>query len=224
MTTIEQTTIRFLSDLAINNDRDWFSENRSRYESARDNFSLFVQAVINEITLFDPIYKGLESKSCIFRINRDTRFSHDKSVYKTNFGAFMVRGGKKNGDKYPGYYLHIEPGKSFVAGGAYIPPAPWLNAIRESISEDGDTLLEIINNREFRKWFSDLEGEKLKVPPRGYSKDHPHIELIKMKSFLAERSFTDREVLSPAFFNNVTGAFRAMKPLNDFLFSSGQPG
>ncbi len=219
MITIEQTTIKFLADLARNNDRVWFDGNRSRYEAARDNFSAFVQAVLDKIAGFDPIYKGLEAKSCIFRINRDTRFSHDKSVYKTNFGAFMVRGGKKNGDRYPGYYLHIEPGQSFVAGGAYIPPAPWLNAIRESISENGDRLIRIINSPEYSKWFNGLEGEMLKVPPRGYAKDNPHIELIKMKSFLAEKSFTDKKVLSPGFFEEVTGAFRAMKPLNDFLIN-----
>ncbi|MGE5348917.1 MAG: DUF2461 domain-containing protein [Actinomycetota bacterium] len=219
MITIEQTTIKFLTDLARNNDRAWFAENRQRYESARDNFSSFVQAVLDKIVGFDPIFKGLEAKNCIFRINRDTRFSHDKSVYKTNFGAFMVRGGKKNGDKYPGYYLHIEPGQSFVAGGAYIPPAPWLNTIRENIADSGDLLLKIIDSPEYRKWFSGLEGEKLKVPPRGFAKDHPYIELIKMKSFLAEKSFPDKQVVSPDFFEVVTGAFRAMKPLNDFLVS-----
>lgn len=217
MATIDQSTIRFLYDLSRHNDRLWFAENRSRYESARENFSAFVQAVIDEIVRFDPIFRGLEAKSCIFRINRDIRFTHDKSVYKTNFGAFMVRGGKKSADRFPGYYLHIEPGQSFISGGSYIPPAPWLNAIRERIAEDGDGLLKIINSREYRKYFNGLEGEKLKLPPRGFPKDHPHIELIKMKSFLPEKSLKDSEVIDPGFFNVVTGAFRAMKPLNDFL-------
>jgi len=217
MVTIDQSTIRFLHDLSRHNDRLWFAENRPRYESARENFSVFVQAVIDEIVSFDPIFRGLEAKSCIFRINRDIRFTHDKSVYKTNFGAFMVRGGKKSADRFPGYYLHIEPGQSFISGGSYIPPAPWLNAIREKIAEDGDSLIKIINSREYRKYFNGLEGEKLKLPPRGFSKDHPHIELIKMKSFLPEKSLTDSEVVAPGFFSVVTGAFRAMKPLNDFL-------
>ncbi|MFZ2286126.1 MAG: DUF2461 domain-containing protein [Bacteroidales bacterium] len=217
MVKIDKSTLTFLSDLRYHNEREWFSTNRNRYEEARGNFETFVQAVLDEIMKFDPIYKGLEAKSCIFRINRDTRFSHDKSVYKTNFGAFMVRGGKKNGDKFPGYYLHIEPGASFVTGGSYIPPSPWLNAIREQIDRNGDKLLQIISSRSYKKYFDGLEGEKLKVPPRGYSRDHPHIELIKMKSFLAERNFTDAGVLAPDFFETVTGAFRAMKPLNDFL-------
>ena len=217
MLQISKSTLTFLFDLKIHNEREWFSNNRSRYEEARRNFETFIQGILDEIMKFDPIYKGLEAKSCIFRINRDTRFSHDKSVYKTNFGAFMVRGGRKNGDKFPGYYLHIEPGASFVAGGAYIPPSPWLSAIREQISRDGDKLIRIINNSEYKKYFKSLEGESLKVPPRGYTKDHPHIELIKMKSFLAERNYSDAEVLAEDFFDTVTGAFRAMKPLNDFL-------
>ncbi len=217
MISIDRSTLKFLSDLRRHNDRLWFAENRSRYESARENFSLFVQAVIDEIVRFDPILRGLEAKSCIYRINRDIRFTNDKSVYKTNFGAFMVRGGKKSADRFPGYYLHIEPGQSFISGGSYIPPAPWLNAIRERIADEGDTLVKIINSREYRKYFSGLEGEKLKLPPRGFSKDHPHIELIKMKSFLPEKLLTDNEVIDPDFFKVVTGAFRAMKPLIDFL-------
>lgn len=214
---IEQSTILFLHDLGRNNDRLWFADNRSRYVEARGNYEIFIQALLDEIVKFDPIYQGLEAKSCIYRINRDIRFSRDKSVYKTNFGAFMVRGGKKNADKYPGYYLHIEPGASFISGGAYIPPSSWLNVIREKIAGDGDKLMEITNSIEYKKYFNGIEGESLKVPPRGYSKDHPHIELIKMKSFLADRNCTDTEVLAVDFFDTVIGAFRAMKPLNDFL-------
>ena len=217
MPQINKSTLTFLSGLKLNNEREWFNSNRSRYEEARKNFEAFVQAVIGEIVKFDPIYKGLEAKSCIFRINRDTRFSHDKSVYKTNFGAFMVRGGKKNGDRFPGYYFHIEPGSSFAAGGAYVPPTPWLNAIREKIEENADELIRVINNKEFKKYFGTLDGEKLKTAPKGYPRDHPYIELLKMKSFLAYRSISDRELTSEGCFDLVVSAFRAMKPLHDFL-------
>ena len=217
MPQINKSTLTFLSGLKLNNEREWFNNNRSRYEEARKNFEAFIQAVIGEIVKFDPIYKGLEAKSCIFRINRDTRFSHDKSVYKTNFGAFMVRGGKKNGDRFPGYYFHIEPGSSFAAGGAYVPPTPWLNAIREKIEENADELIRVINNKEFKKYFGALDGEKLKTAPKGYPRDHPYIELLKMKSFLAYRSISDRELTSEGCFDLVVSAFRAMKPLHDFL-------
>lgn len=217
MPQIKKSTLLFLSDLKNNNDRNWFAENRKRYEDAKSNYETFVQEILNEIVRFDPIFRGLEPKSCMFRINRDTRFSHDKSVYKTNFGAFMVRGGKKNGDKFPGYYFHIEPGSSFVAGGAYIPPAPWLNAIRERIDGDAERLIKIVNDKAFRKYFGGLEGEKLRTAPKGYPRDHPHIELLKMKSYLAEMAIPDKVITSDECFDLVVGAFRAMKPLNDFL-------
>jgi uncharacterized protein (TIGR02453 family) len=217
MPQIKKSTLLFLSDLKNNNDRNWFAENRKRYEDAKSNYETFVQEILNEIVRFDPIFRGLEPKSCMFRINRDTRFSHDKSVYKTNFGAFMVRGGKKNGDKFPGYYFHIEPGSSFVAGGAYIPPAPWLNAIRERIDGDAERLIKIVNDKEFRRYFGGLEGEKLRTAPKGYPKDHPHIELLKMKSYLAEMTIPDEVITSDECFDLVIGSFRAMKPLNDFL-------
>lgn len=214
---INKSTLSFLSDLKLNNDRDWFAENRKRYDEARYNYETFVQAVIDEIAGFDPILKGLGVKSCTFRIHRDTRFSHDKSVYKTNFGAFIVRGGKKNSDKYPGYYFHIEPGSSFVAGGSYIPPSPWLTAIREKIDQDGEELIRIVNSKDYSKYFRGLEGEKLKTAPKGYPKDHPHIELLKLKSFLAEMPIADKVITSDSCFDLVVSAFRAMKPLNDFL-------
>lgn len=217
MPQINKSTLDFLSDLKLNNDRDWFHENRLRYDAAKKNFEDFVQAVIDAVTEFDPILKGLEAKSCIFRINRDIRFSHDKSVYKTNFGAFIVRGGKKNSDRFPGYYFHVDPDGSFVAGGAYIPPAPWLNAIRGKIDETGDRLARIIGHRDFVRYFGQLEGDTVRTTPKGYAKDHPHIELLKHKSFLAEMAIPRRVITSGECFDLVISTFRAMKPLNDFL-------
>ncbi len=146
MEQIKQSTLDFLSDLKRNNERDWFIKNRKRYDDARMNYEAFVQAVIDEISEFDPIIRGLEAKSCTYRINRDIRFSNDKTIYKTHLGAFIVKGGKKNGDRYAGYYVHVEPGNnSMIAGGAYIPPMPWLTAIREKIDEQGDIFMKIIS-------------------------------------------------------------------------------
>lgn len=217
MLQIDKSTLQFLSDLKRHNNRDWFNENRKRYEAAKLNYEAFVQEVINSITTFDPIFRGLEAKSCTFRINRDIRFSPDKTIYKTHMGAFIVRGGKKNGDKYTGYYVHVEPGISLIAGGAHIPPAGWLTAIREKIAEHGDELIKIINNKDFVKFFGTIEGEKLKTAPKGFPKDHPHVELLKFKSYLAEKSFTDEEITSGECFDTIVKGFRAMKPFNDFL-------
>jgi uncharacterized protein (TIGR02453 family) len=217
MESIKKSTFDFLLKLKSNNNRDWFNQNRKLYEDAKENFAALVQAVIDEITEFEPIIKGLEASSCIFRINRDIRFSNDKSPYKTNFGAFIVRGGRKNGDKFAGYYIHIEPGESIVAGGAYMPPAPWLSAIREKIDDEPERFLKIINNKNFIKSFGALSGEKLKSAPKGYPSDHPHIELLKYKSYLVVAEIPDKEVLGNGYFAKIIDLARAMKPLNDFL-------
>ena len=218
MEQIRQSTLDFLSDLKIHNEREWFLKNRKRYDDAKSNFESFVQAVINSMAEYDPILKGLEAKSCTYRINRDIRFSNDKTIYKTHLGAFIVKGGKKNGDRFAGYYFHVEPGgNSMIAGGAYIPPMPWLTAIREKIDEQGGDFLKIIKNKEFTEYFGNLEGESLKSAPKGYSRDHPYIDILKLKSFLVTRMISDREIVSSDCFDLVIMASRAMKPLNDFL-------
>jgi uncharacterized protein (TIGR02453 family) len=218
MIQINKSTLEFLSDLKKHNDRDWFQKNRSRYLAAKANYESFIQAVIGKITVFDPILKGLEAASCMYRINRDIRFSTDKTLYKAYMGAFIVRGGKQNGDRYAGYYVHVEPGNSsMIAGGAYIPPAPWLKIIREKIDEQGDKFLKIIENKEFVNFFGQLEGDKLKTAPRGFPGDHPLIELLKMKSYLVSRMITDREITSTDCFELIIKGSRIMKPLNDFL-------
>jgi uncharacterized protein (TIGR02453 family) len=217
MEQIKKSTIEFLSDIKFNNNREWFINNRSRYDASRANFETFVQSVIDNIALFEPIIKGLDVKNCTYRFNRDIRFSNDKSPYKTHFGAFIVRGGKKNGDKFGGYYIHIEPGNSIIAGGAYMPPANWLSAIRENICEKPGELLKIISAKEFIKYFGKLDGEKLKKAPKGYPSDHQYIELLKLKSYLIVNEVNDKNVLKPDYFDHVIKTFKAMKPLNDFL-------
>jgi uncharacterized protein (TIGR02453 family) len=217
MGTIKKSTLDFLSAINCNNNRDWFISNRPAYLESKVNFESFVQNIINEIIKFEPIMKGLEAKSCVFRINRDIRFSNDKSPYKSHFGAFIVQGGKKNGDKFAGYYFHIEPGKSIMAGGAYTPPAPWLSAIREKISDNPDEFIKITKSKDFIKYFGSVDGEKLKTAPKGYPKDHPNIELLKLKSYLVVNEATDKLVLSSDFQDYVISVFKAMKPLNDYL-------
>jgi uncharacterized protein (TIGR02453 family) len=217
MESIKKSTLDFLTELKCNNNRDWFIANRSRYLDAKDNFESFVQEIINKIILFEPVMKGLEAKSCVFRINRDIRFSNDKSLYKSHFGAFIVRGGKKNGDKFAGYYFHIEPGKSIMAGGAYTPPSQWLSAIREKISDTPDEFIKITHAKDFIKYFGAIDGEKLKTAPKGYPANHPYIELLKFKSYLVVNEVPDKMVISNDFIDHVVNVFKAMKPLNDYL-------
>jgi uncharacterized protein (TIGR02453 family) len=217
METIKKSTLDFLNQIKSNNNRDWFIKNRPAYLEARENFESFVQKLIDQIIEFEPIMKGLEVKSCVYRFNRDIRFSNDKSLYKTHFGAFIVRGGKKNGDKYAGYYFHIEPGASMIAGGAYMPPSPWLSAIREKIDEEPDRFIKIINSKDFIRYFGQLTGEKLKKAPKGYPPDHPNVDLLKFKSYLVVNEASDKLVLSEKYFEHAVEVMKAMKPLNDFL-------
>jgi uncharacterized protein (TIGR02453 family) len=217
MEPIIKSTLDFLRAIKDNNNRDWFLEHRKSYDEARHNFEQFVQVIIDNIIEFEPIMKGLEVKSCTYRFNRDIRFSNDKSPYKSHLGAFIVRGGKKNGDKLAGYYFHIEPGKSMVAGGAYMPPAPWLSAIREKINDEPEKLSEIISAQDFIKYFGKIDGEKLKTAPKGYPSDHPQIDLLKLKSYLVINEVKDEFVLSDKFIDHVMNVIRAMKPLNDYL-------
>ena len=217
METINKSTLEFLHNLKYNNNREWFIKNKSRYLLARDNFEVFVQEIINSIINFEPILKGLEVKSCVYRINRDIRFSNDKSPYKSHFGAFIVRGGKKNGDKFAGYYIHIEPGNSIIAGGAYMPPTLWLSAIRGKIDEEPEKLVKIINTKDFIKYFGKIDGEKLKKAPKGYPSDHPNVDLLKLKSYLVVNEVSDELLLSQMYFDHVLNVLKAMKPLNDFL-------
>jgi uncharacterized protein (TIGR02453 family) len=217
MEPIIKSTLDFLRAIKDNNNRDWFLEHRKSYDEARHNFEQFVQVIIDNIIEFEPIMKGLEVKSCTYRFNRDIRFSNDKSPYKSHLGAFIVRGGKKNGDKLAGYYFHIEPGKSMVAGGAYMPPAPWLSAIREKINDEPEKLSEIISAQDFIKYFGKIDGEKLKTAPKGYPSNHPQIDLLKLKSYLVINEVKDEFVVSEKFIDHVMNVIRAMKPLNDYL-------
>lgn len=218
METIRKSTLEFLKELKKNNNREWFLEMKPAYALARQNYEDFVQLLLDRLAVLEPIMKGLEVKNCVYRINRDIRFTNDKSPYKTHFGAFMVRGGRQNGDKYAGYYFHVEPGNnSMFAGGAYVPPAPWLSAIREKIDSQGDELVRIAKNPEFQAFFGDITGDSLKTPPRGYAKDHPHIKYLKLKSFNAFRMLTDREVTSEKCHEIVAKGMELVKPLNEFL-------
>jgi uncharacterized protein (TIGR02453 family) len=214
--TIEKSTLEFLKKLKANNNKDWFDKNRAAYDDARSNFHLFVQQLIAKTAKADPAIGHLEANKCTFRINRDIRFSNDKTPYKTNLAATMSPGGKKSFTA--GYYLHIEPGGSFVAGGMWQPEAPLLQAIRQEIDYNAEEFRAIIDKKDFKKHFGKLyDGDKLKTVPKGYDKTHPEIDLLRHRSFLAEHYFTDKEILSDDFLDQVVTMNKGMLPLNVFL-------
>lgn len=213
---IQQSTLQFLKNLRKNNNKEWFDANRDSYEVAKANFKEFVDKLIEGLSKFDPAVKNLESKNCVFRINRDIRFSADKTPYKKNLSALISPGGKKS--FAAGYYVHIEPGASFLAGGMWQPEPVHLNAIRQEIDYNADEFKKILNAKAFKTYFGSLSDEdKLKTVPKGYDKTHPQIELLKHKSFIVSHEIADKTIVSKDFLKESSKIFNAMHPLNAFL-------
>ena len=209
--------LSFLKDIARHNDRDWFAKNKSRYLQAKEAFEEVVASVLKELVKFDPGLGGLDPKKLPFRIYRDVRFSKDKRPYKTNMGAGFSPNGKLVQE--PGYYLHIQPGnKSFVAGGIYQPDATNLSKIRQEIDYNPEALRKIMKAKAFMRVFKSFDDfDKLKTAPKGYAKDHPHLEWLKHKSFIVSMSLTDKQVTDKNLAKKVASTCRNIKPLNDYI-------
>ena len=218
MQNISRHTLKFLKDLKQNNNRDWFQANKPRFETAKKEFEAFIDNLLSEIAKFDPSIGHHTAKDCVFRIYRDVRFSKDKSPYKTHFGAHITAAAKKSEiHSRAGYYIHIGPGESMLAGGAYLPQGPWLKGIRNEIAQNASALKKILNSKSFQDYFGTMEGEQLKTAPRDYPKDHPEIELLKYKSFLASHPCKDSVVTSTDFVKHAGKTFRALYPFDQFL-------
>ncbi len=209
--------LKFLSDLRKNNDRRWFEKNKGRYLEAKQAFEDFVAELLQQLSRFDDRVAGLDAKKLPFRIYRDIRFSRDKRPYKENMGAGISPNGKLIQE--PGYYIHIQPGgKSFVAGGIYMPNAENLAKVRQEIDYNGVGLDAIMKNRTFKTLFGGFDDfDRVKTAPKGYDKEHPRIEMLKNRSFIVSQSFSDKEVVEKAFVKRLSATCKAIKPLNDFL-------
>jgi len=212
--------LKFLKDLARHNDRDWFEKNKPRYLEAKQYFEEVVEAILKDMVKFDPRLTGLNPKKLPFRIYRDVRFSKDKRPYKTNMGAGFSPNGRLVQE--PGYYLHIEPqNKSFVAGGIYMPDAAYLTKLRQEIDYNPDGLKAILKSKKFKDYFGGFDDfDKLKTAPKGYPKDHAHIEWLKLKSFIVTMPLTDAQVVDKEFVNIVGSACKQIKPLNDYIYQA----
>jgi uncharacterized protein (TIGR02453 family) len=215
---LTKESLQFLDDLKINNNRDWFQDNKKRYEIFKKDYHQLVSDFLDAMKPLDPSLELLEVKNCTFRINRDIRFSKDKSPYKAHLGVWMSTGAK--GANRAGYYVHIEKGASFIAGGFYSPDAAELKKVRKEIAFFHDDLEEILANKNFKKEFGSLdinETNSLKSMPRGYEKDYPAIEFLKLKSFTATQKYDIKEVTQKDFVAKMSQKLIALKPLNEFI-------
>lgn len=205
----------FLNDLRSNNDRDWFNENRTRYTNAKKEFESFINELIPAIKDIDKSIDVNSSKECMFRIFRDVRFSKNKEPYKTNFGAFIAKGGRKS--SYSGYYLHFEPESSFLGGGIYMPQPIFLKSIRTEIVANTNEFKKIINNETFKNTFGEIFGEKLKSAPRGFPKDFPDLELIKHKHFAVSHEVENDFWFKKNVINSIINIFKTQTKFNNYL-------
>ncbi len=213
---IEQTTVDFLKSLHKNNNREWFLKNKTKYDAAKDNYLNFVEEVLSGIQKFDPTLNELLPKQCVFRINRDVRFSKNKDPYKNNFGASFSKGAKKV--NAAGYYFHLEPGASFIGGGLWMPEAPDLQKIRQEIDYSFKEFASIINHSKFKTIFGALTTEaKLSRPPKGYNIENPAIEYLKLKSFTAIVPIADKDILNANIVKQSLTIFKTLSPLVQFL-------
>jgi uncharacterized protein (TIGR02453 family) len=215
---LSKDTLQFLDDLKTNNNRDWFLENKKRYEAVKKDYQQLVGDFLDAMKPLDPSLEMLEVKNCTFRINRDIRFSKDKTPYKSHLGVWLSSGAK--GMNRSGYYLHLEKEASFIAGGLYCPEAPDLKKMRKEIAYFHDDLEAILNEKDFKREFKDFdrnEKDTLKNPPRGYEKEHPAIEFLKLKSFECSQRIDISEVTKKDFVATMSKKLIALKPLNDFI-------
>jgi TIGR02453 family protein len=211
-------TLQFLEDLKENNNREWFLANKSYYEEYKKEYHQLISDFLEEMVPFDDSLRNLESKKCAFRINRDIRFSKDKSPYKTHMGIWMTT--DQNRSNSPGYYVHIEKGGSFIAVGLHVPEAADLKKVRKEIAYFYEDLEEIVNDKDFKKIYPELdrtEANSLKTAPKDYEKDHPAIEFLKLKSFTVSQKLDDKSLFEKDFVKKTAKKLITAKPLNDFL-------
>lgn len=209
-----QPVLTFTRALKRHNNREWFLAHRAEYDAARECFETFVEVLIE--TLRKPEKLGdLSPADCVFRIYRDVRFAKDKTPYKPLMSAYVAPGGRKA--TRLGYYVHVEPGNSFVGGGFHQPEPQQIGAFRDAIAADARPFKRITSSAAFAKRFGSVRGERLKTFPRGYAKDHPEIELLRMTSVTVMQPFTDAQVASPGFLKATLAACEAMKPFLTWL-------
>ncbi|MBQ9474435.1 MAG: DUF2461 domain-containing protein [Bacteroidales bacterium] len=222
--TIHPDTLQFFNELSVNNNREWFMDNKSRWEAIREQFMAFTAAVIEVMTPLDPTLGDITAKGCLYRINRDIRFSPDKRPYKTHIAFFLPTGGNRR-CAVPGYYMQLGiedyglHGNCALGGGIFMPEPAALAAIRQEIFYNTDEFLDIINNKDYKRYFGTtfLTQKVLTRVPKDYPADWQHADLLKYKDYCSMHSVPDELLFTDKLFDHVVRAFRATVPLNKFI-------
>ena len=210
------TVLNFIKDLTENNNRDWFNANKERYQESLEIFRGFAGELLAGISLFDPSLGNLEPKDTIFRIYKDVRFSRDKLPYKTQFGCWMAKGGRKSTDA--GYYFHLEPGKSFMAAGVWMPPREQLNLIRQEIMYQPDSYLKLIGKADMKEYYErGGKEDMLKKGPAGFPKDFKYMDELKYKHYIWSRSYSDSAIQASGFASSVVKDYEGLFPVVSYL-------
>ena len=213
---MNKSILSFLRLLEQNNNREWFHANKGLYDTAKADFEIFINQLIPSIAKFDPSVKFISGKDCIFRIFRDVRFAKNKSPYKTNFGAFICKGGRKSHG--PGYYLHVQTGECFLAGGIWMPDPDLLKKIRQEIYYNIKEFKEILEDAKFRKYFKGIDDyDRQKLAPREFPKDFPDMELLKNKSFTVSYQADDKQMESESLEEFALKVYQSLLKYNQFL-------
>lgn len=215
---LQLSTIQFLKDLKANNNKEWFDHNRKIYDKVKVDYLSLANELLETMKKEDPTLEMLSAKDCIFRINRDVRFSKNKSPYKTNLGIALHPGGKKG--NLAAYYLHIEDGQTFAGGGLWMPESHLLTKVRKEIHYFYNDFTNIIYNPAFINTYSSLDiedGQKLIRPPKGYDVDDPAIEYLKLKSFTTLKPIDDSLLISELLVPTVVEYFKVLKPFIHFI-------
>lgn len=212
----QEQILDFLKRLAQNNNRQWFNAHKDEYNHLKLLYEEMVTRFISAISEFDEEIKSVQTQDCLFRIYRDIRFSPDKTPYKTHFGAYIAaQGGRKS--TRAGYYFHLEPENNMLTGGIWMPDPATLKILRQSIYENMDEFLDILHAPDFVKYYSDLDGRKLSIAPRPYSKDYEHVDLLKYKDYTAFHHITPKMLKGEDLVLAAIPVFKAIYPLNRFL-------
>ena len=209
-----EVIFEYLKAIGAHNNREWFWAHRAAFDEAMEHFVKLTEALIAEVAKFDPRVAGIEVKNCLYRFARDTRFSPDKSPYKRHFGAYINPKGKKS--MHGGYYLHLEPGGSLLAGGEIFLEPQVLRAIRQKVVDFPKEYLSIVENDEFKKYFPQIGMSRLKTFPTGFPRDFAYPELIRPKDFSVSLNLPDEFFFRKEWMNETVHIFKVMMPFLDF--------